>query len=80
MLRHIKRTHYESVWALHGRINDYSQQQLQTVTLQYLLELGKRRDIKSCAEFVYKELPVRLARRIIHLQHLPFSIHSVTHS
>ncbi|KAK5667436.1 hypothetical protein QVD99_006034 [Batrachochytrium dendrobatidis] len=62
------------VWLQSPRIEEYAAKSLNLVTLQYLLRLGRERDIRGLAEVVLYELPIRLARRVRAIQNLPFIV------
>ena len=47
------------------------------VSLRYMLEFGSRfteRNLILAAQFLHKELPIRIARRAIELQSLPYGL------
>ncbi|KAL2917361.1 hypothetical protein HK105_203025 [Polyrhizophydium stewartii] len=62
------------VWQSSARIGEYAARPLNTVTLEYLLTLGRKRDILGWSAVVSHELPVRLARRVRAIQKLPFIV------
>eukprot|EP00842_Homolaphlyctis_polyrhiza_P004224 jgi/Hompol1/4802/HPOL_001273-RA len=63
-----------SVWQASEKVSHYANQSLNTVTLDYLLRLGRERDVRGCAAVVARELPIRLARRVRAIQKLPFIV------
>ena len=48
-----------------SHIADYAKRDIRKVTLLYLLEMGEKKDVLSCARLVHQELPIRLARRLM---------------
>lgn len=47
------------------------------VSLRYMMEFGSRptdRNLLLSAQFLHKELPIRIARRVIELENLPFGL------
>lgn len=47
------------------------------VTLRYMMEFGSRCSAKNLllsAQFLHKELPIRMARRVMELESLPFGL------
>lgn len=47
------------------------------VSLRYMMEFGSRptdRNLLLSAQFLHKELPIRIARRAIELESLPFGL------
>ncbi|KAH6593449.1 hypothetical protein BASA61_004286 [Batrachochytrium salamandrivorans] len=62
------------VWLQSPRIEVFAAKELNLVTLQYLLRLGRDRDIRGLAKIVLYELPIRLARRVRAIQNLPFIV------
>ena len=49
------------------------------VTLKYMMEFGSRptaRNLLISAQFLHKELPIRTARRVAHLENLPHGLSS----
>ncbi|KAI8928051.1 branched-chain alpha-ketoacid dehydrogenase [Entophlyctis helioformis] len=62
------------VWLASPKIEEYAEKPLNLVTLEYLMTLGRERDIRGCAAVVRHELPIRLARRVRAIQRLPFIV------
>ncbi|KAJ8434795.1 hypothetical protein Cgig2_033745 [Carnegiea gigantea] len=49
------------------------------VTLKYMMEFGSRptpRNLLRSAQFLHKELPIRIARRVLELENLPYGLSS----
>lgn len=47
------------------------------VTLRYMTEFGsrcKQKNLLISAQFLHKQLPIRLARRVMELERLPFGL------
>lgn len=47
------------------------------VSLKYMMEFGSRpkeKNLLISAQFLHKELPIRIARRVIGLENLPFGL------
>jgi pyruvate dehydrogenase kinase 2/3/4 len=47
------------------------------VSLRYMMEFGSRptdRNLLLSAQFLHKELPIRIARRALELEYLPFGL------
>ena len=63
LFHHPHSCHYSS-WPLRTRIEEYANKDISRVTLEDLLELGKKKDLLGCAQYAHHELPVRLARRV----------------
>ncbi|KAI9197469.1 branched-chain alpha-ketoacid dehydrogenase [Polychytrium aggregatum] len=63
-----------AAWHVGKKIGLVGKEPTTPVTLQHLIKLGQAKDKLASAQFLYEELPRRLARRVMAIQKLPFIV------
>ena len=60
-----------------GEVQKWGSMKQNGVSLRYMMEFGSRpteKNLLISAQFLHKELPIRIARRAIELENLPYGL------